>query len=149
MNDVHAASPSLREEGAPSSLERFSGIGIRPKTSSFHPFGCPVYVLDSALVSGQSIPKWDDRARVGIYLGPSLRHSRSVALVLLLATGLISPQYHVVFDDHFQTVKTKRPGSLFYKNPNGKSIISELWKRLPMPRPSHLEKRTSCANGLP
>jgi hypothetical protein len=115
-NDVHASSPSLKQEGAPSPLERFAGVGVRPKISSFHPFGCPVYVLDSALASGQSIPKWDNRARVGIYLGPSPRHSRSVAMVLSLTTGLVSPQFHVVFDDHYQTVRTQRPGSLFYKS---------------------------------
>jgi hypothetical protein len=115
-NDVHLSSPSLKQEGAPSPLERFAGVGVRPKISSFHPFGCPVYVLDSALASGQSLPKWNERARVGIYLGPSPRHSRSVALVLSLTTGLVSPQYHIIFDDHFQTVRANRPGSLHYQS---------------------------------
>jgi hypothetical protein len=36
--------------------------------------------------------------------------------LLSLTTGLVSPQYHVVFDDHFQTVRNNRPGSLFYKS---------------------------------
>jgi len=31
-------------------------------------------------------------------------HARSVALVLSLSTGFVSPQYHVVFDPSFRTV---------------------------------------------
>jgi hypothetical protein len=115
-NYVHMSMSSLKNEGAPSPLELFTGVGIRPKISSFHPFGCPIYVLDSALALGKSLPKWEDKAHVGIYLGPSPRHSQSVALVLLLNTGLVSPQYHVVFDDHFQIVHNHLPGSLFYKS---------------------------------
>jgi hypothetical protein len=56
------------------------------------------------LQQGQKIRKWEERARVGIYLGPSLQHAKSVALVLLLFTGNVSPQYHVQFDDLFETV---------------------------------------------
>jgi hypothetical protein len=115
-NDVHMSTPTLKQEGAPSPLEKFSGIAVLPKISSFHPFGCPVYVLDSAIASGKSLPKWEERARVGIYLGASPRHSRSVAMVLSLTTGLVSMQYHVVFDDHFQTIRNGRPGSLSYKS---------------------------------
>jgi hypothetical protein len=104
-NDVHLSTPSLKQTEAPSPLQVFAGVGVRPKIASFHPFGGPVYILDSALAAGKSLPKWEDRACVGIYLGPSPRHSRSVAMVLSLTTaGLVSPQYHVVFDDHFQTV---------------------------------------------
>lgn len=32
-------------------------------------------------------------------------HAQSVALVLSLTTGLVSPQFHVAFDDHFETVQ--------------------------------------------
>jgi hypothetical protein len=32
-------------------------------------------------------------------------HSRSVALVLSLQMGMASPQFHVAFDDLFETVK--------------------------------------------
>jgi hypothetical protein len=31
-------------------------------------------------------------------------HARSVALVLSLETGLVSPQFHIVFDPSFRTV---------------------------------------------
>ena len=78
----------------------------------FHPFGCPVYVLNDKLAAGKSIPKWHKRARMGVYLGRSPNHAQSVALVLNLATGLVSPQFHLKFDDLFETVK----GQLTYPN---------------------------------
>jgi hypothetical protein len=53
---------------------------------------------------GHSKRKWSERSRVGLYLGPSPQHARSVHLVLNLETGFVSPQYHhVSFDDHFKT----------------------------------------------
>jgi hypothetical protein len=58
--------------------------------------------------SGKKIPKWMPRARVGIYVGKSLRHARSVSLVLNPRTGLVSPQYHCKYDDTFETVRGLR-----------------------------------------
>ena len=69
-----------------------------------HVFGCPVYVLDPKLQDGHKIPKWDPRARLGMFLGYSDVHSSLVPLVLNVRTGKISPQYHVIFDDEFATV---------------------------------------------
>jgi hypothetical protein len=34
-----------------------------------HVFGCPVYVLDPWLQDGKKIPKWDSKARQGIFVG--------------------------------------------------------------------------------
>ena len=44
------------------------------------------------------------RARLGQYLGFSPDHSSLVALVRHLGTGHVSPQWHVVFDDKFESV---------------------------------------------
>ena len=52
------------------------------------------------------------RARLGINLGFSLHHARSVALILNPRTGLVSPQYHVKFDDLFETTKYARNTAL-------------------------------------
>ena len=52
----------------------------------------------------QKLPKWNRRARMGQFLGYSRVHSSTVALVRNLHTGFVSPQYHVVFDDKFETV---------------------------------------------
>ena len=70
----------------------------------WHPFGCPVYALNQALQTGNIHHKWKPRARPGIYLGRSPQHARSVALVLNIQTGLVSPQFHVKMDRSFQTV---------------------------------------------
>ena len=69
-----------------------------------HVWGCPVYILEAKLQDNQKLPKWSRRARMGQFLGFSRQHSSMVAMVRNLHTGFVSPQYHVVFDDCFQTV---------------------------------------------
>ena len=93
-----------------SPIEMFSQTPVWPKIKHFHPFGCPVYVLDGLLQSNKSIPKWNHRSRLALNLGPSPRHARSVALVLNLHTGMASPQYHVRYDHIFKTVKEGKKG---------------------------------------
>ena len=104
-NDVANATPRKGEDQSP--LVRFSGVNITPKLLHFHAFGCPTYVLDNALQSGQGSLKWKQRSRLGVYLGPSPCHARSVALVLNPCTGHVSPQFHVKFDDFFEMVQDK------------------------------------------
>ena len=85
--------------------EKLTGLKVNQEIRNEHPLFCPVFVLDSKLqgtIGG--LPKWNPRARAGIYLGHSPDHASNVALVLNLATGLVSPQYHVIFDDDFSTV---------------------------------------------
>ena len=55
--------------------------------------------------------------RVGVYLGHSPTHSRSVSLILSLSTGLVSPQFHVTHDDDFETVRKNR-------------VLSSKWQQL-------------------
>jgi hypothetical protein len=69
-----------------------------------HVWGCPVYVLEPKLQDGRKLPKWNCRARMGQFLGFSKQHSSTVALVQNLHTGYVSPQYHAMFDDKFETV---------------------------------------------
>ena len=90
-----------------SRLEIFAGnSAVAPRTKDYHTFGCPVYVLDNDLQSNKPIGQWRERARVGIYLGMSPKHARTVALVLNPKTGLVSPQFHVHFDDMFVGVSS-------------------------------------------
>lgn len=71
----------------------------------FHTWGSPLYVLDARQQSANiTIPKWDPKCRLGIYLGFSPYHASNVALVLNPSTGLVSPQFHVTFDDDFSTL---------------------------------------------
>jgi len=70
-----------------------------------HPWGCPAYVLEPRLTSaGGKIPKWQPRSRRGQYVGVSPVHAESISLIRNMKTGYISPQYHIVFDDWFETV---------------------------------------------
>eukprot|EP00957_Ditylum_brightwellii_P095680 7290450-Ditylum_brightwellii.AAC.1 len=56
--------------------------------SNFHAWDYPAFVPDSRSQSDTGIgpPKWDPRARSGIYLGHSPFHAGNVALVLNLQT---------------------------------------------------------------
>ena len=42
---------------------------------------------------------------VGIYLCPSPHHATSVPLILSTQTSLVSPHFHCIFDDNFETVR--------------------------------------------
>jgi hypothetical protein len=90
-----------------------------------HVWGCPVYVLDPMLQDGKKVPKWRPRARRGLYVGVSQRHSTTVGRVLNLNTGHISAQYHCVYDDTFSTV------SCPFGNPFDVDTFSEeTWQRI-------------------
>ena len=104
-NDVYNAAPSLKTGRSP--LESFSGTPVRPQVLNYHPPFCPAYVLHSGLQGGggKRPNKWVRRSRIAIYMGTSPRHARSVALVLSLSTGYVSPQFHMKFDDFFETVQ--------------------------------------------
>ena len=69
-----------------------------------HCWGCPAYVLDPKLQGAVKIPRWEPRTRRGIFLGFSDLHSSRIGLILNPRTGNVSPQFHVVYDDHFETV---------------------------------------------
>ena len=100
-NDVHNNSPLTNRQASP--IELFSGSTVQPQLKHFHHFESPVYVLGSALQAGKKIRKWSERARIGINLGNSPQHAKSVALVLSRTSGNVSPQYHCSFDDLFET----------------------------------------------
>jgi hypothetical protein len=97
--------PDSKDRTCPSEI--FSGVEVAPNLKSNNTFCCPVYALKIKLASGKAIPKWDSRARFGLYIGPSPRHTRNISLVLSLDTGLVSPQVHVQHDDFFETVSPK------------------------------------------
>ena len=101
---------------------KFSGVVSKVlRLRDFHTFGCPCYVLDSRLqTNSKGVPKWEPRARLGIYLGRSPAHASNVALVLNPKTGLVSPQFHVVFDDDFSTVPHLRKGTV---PPNWEKLV--------------------------
>ena len=101
---MHNHLPTLDMRVSP--LERLTNtlFGNHNHLTRAHVFGCPVYVLDPRLQDAKKIPKWSMRSRRGIYLGVSKHHSSTVHLVLNPETGIISPQYHCIFDDTFSTI---------------------------------------------
>jgi hypothetical protein len=102
-NDVHMHTPAM-EGKMPFSLFSIVGDSVPPK--HFHPFGCPVYILSAWMQGNSKGPKWDECTRVGINLGNSPLHARSITIVLNIETGLASPQFHIKFDGLFETVHT-------------------------------------------
>ena len=67
-------------------------------------WGCPTYVLQPTLQDGKKLPKWQPRSRRGQFVGFSTLHASNVPLVRNLDTGSIGPQFHVVYDNWFETV---------------------------------------------
>ena len=63
-------------------------------------------MLDTSLQDGKKIPKWNPWALLGLFLGFSDIHSPLVPLVLNVETGHNSPQFHVIFDNKFETVNS-------------------------------------------
>jgi hypothetical protein len=106
-NDVLNATPSAKFPDGRIPLSSFSRSRVSLNPVHWQPFGCPVYVLSSAKQGSGIQQKWSERSRVGIYLGRSPQHAQSVALVLNLSTGLVSPQFHVTFDPSFQSIRTQ------------------------------------------
>ena len=100
----------LNTEGL-STTNLYSSTTVRTDMRGIHPFGYPVFVLSSGLQNaGSMIPKWDPRARVGVYIGHSPCHTGNIALVLNPKTLRVSPQFHIVFDDEFSIVSFMRNG---------------------------------------
>ena len=95
-------------ESGLSPIEIFSGCKSNP--AKFHAlgrqrtWGCPAYVLHPVLGDGKKLPKWQPRSRRGMFVGHLARHGGSVGNILNLKTGSISPQFHVVYDNFFETV---------------------------------------------
>lgn len=108
-NAVLNESPSLITGKVP--INEFANSNINHNMNHWHTFGCPVYILDNDLQSGKKIDKWSDRSKMGINLGKSPHHAKSVYLVLNLTTGLVSPQFHVKMDDKFETLRTVYGGN--------------------------------------
>jgi len=91
---------SLNEKGL-SPLKCFTRNSLLDNVvlTDFHTVGSPCYVLDAV----QHVPKWNPWSSLRVFVFCPALHARNVAMVLNPITGLVSPQYHVAFDDHFQT----------------------------------------------
>jgi hypothetical protein len=94
-----------QREGGLTPFELLSGVaGGSGNLNQARVWGFPTYVLDPKLQDGKKIPKWKARARRGQFLGMSTAHASTVGLIRNLVTQYVSPQFHVVYDELFQSI---------------------------------------------
>jgi hypothetical protein len=74
-----------------------------------HPLFCPVYVIDRHMQEGTSPPKWTKRTTQKVYVVHLHQYSKSVPMVWDPKIKLVSPQFHFMFDDNFDTVQAPDP----------------------------------------
>jgi hypothetical protein len=105
---IHNHSPRRGASKTPHELFTDEASSIHP--NDFRVFGCPVFVLVKELQDGKSIPKFSRaRSYMGVYVGQSKNHASNVALVYNPRTQLVSPQYHLIYDEGFETVASADP----------------------------------------
>ena len=93
--------------------QKFMSAEFQIFITYYHIWGYSLFVLEDILQGGLSrLPKWKLKARNIIYPGNSPFHAGSVALIFNIITELVSPQYHVVFDDTFSTVENTSKGTV-------------------------------------
>jgi hypothetical protein len=69
-----------------------------------HVWGYPLFVLNSRLQDGKKIPKWNQRSCLAQFVDFSSEHSTLVAMVRNLKTNHISPQFHLIHNEIFETI---------------------------------------------
>ena len=67
------------------------------------------FVLACKLQNFEPYHKWNQRSEVGIYLSRLPQHAANVSLVLDRDSGYVSPQFHVVHNKMFESLRTLRP----------------------------------------
>ena len=85
-------------------------------------WGCPSYVLDAWLQDGKILSKCDPKRRRGQYLGKLTSNASSVGIIRNLNSGYLSPQFHVIYNNIFQTVMGD------YEHDD--SIATHIWESL-------------------
>ena len=112
---VHVHNNFPNAVDAISRLGAFARIAVSPKSSHYHTFGCPAYMLTTEADQGRA-KKWEGRSVLGIYLGKSPHHAVSVSLVLNITTCNDSPQFYMGHDDFFETTRYNRSNTISKSN---------------------------------
>ncbi len=81
VNDAINSTPQMQHKEK-YTLHQFASSKVHTNPKHWLPFGCPVYVLDSALQARQLHHKWKHQSRVSIYLGHLPQYAKTIALVL-------------------------------------------------------------------
>jgi len=85
-----------------------------------HSWGCPAYVLSPRLREGGNVPKWEPRSKRGQFVGYSPFHASSVGMIRNINTQYVSPQFHVMYDNFFETVHSDE----------GNPWLAKIWEAL-------------------
>jgi hypothetical protein len=89
--------------------EQFTGECSKLDHTDMHSLFCPVYVLDRRMQEGTSPPKWGKKNNTkGLCWSPSSLF-KIIPKVGDPKTRLVSPQFHVMSDDNFDTIKAPDP----------------------------------------
>ena len=108
LHSVWIVNHIQRQDTGLSPFEMFTRRKVDPiKLQDLHVWGCPAYVLDPTISNGHKLPRWQPRSSRSAYVGVSPKHTSVAARVLNLDTGKITTQFHVMFDDWFQTVSAQ------------------------------------------
>jgi hypothetical protein len=89
--------------------EQLTGKRSKLNQTDMHPLFCPVYVLDRRMQEGTSPLNGQNEQHKRSLVGHLHHYSKSVPMVWDRKTKLVSPQFHVMFDDNFNTVKAPDP----------------------------------------
>ncbi len=94
--------PSKKSGVSPMEVWSKSSHHDLPET---HSLGYPAYALNPRLREGGHVPKWESRSRRGQFAWHSpLVHASNVGMIRNLNTYHVSPQFHVMHGDCFETV---------------------------------------------
>ncbi len=91
---------------------------------------------------------YEPRSHLGVYRGHSPYHVQNIALILNLSTGLVSPQYHVVYDDDFTTVDSLKLRTVPTYWPDLYQNNSELVTVVPFQLPSEWNQTLQMQNSI-
>jgi hypothetical protein len=86
-------------------------MGERSKLdqNGMNPIFSPVYVLDRRMQEGTYPPKRTKSTTQKVYVGHLHHYLKLVPMAWDPNTKLVSPQFHVMFDDNFDTVQAPDP----------------------------------------
>ena len=99
---VHNSTPRRGKDKCP--IELFTDEAPPHRPQDFRVWGCPAYVLSKAMQDGNATGKFSkERSYLGVFVGLSPYHSGSVPMIFNPKTKLVSPQFHVIFDEGFDT----------------------------------------------
>jgi len=104
--------------------ELFTGEMPPHHLSDFCVFGHTVYILEKNLTDSNSIPKWKAQSYCSVYIGHSEHHASNVMVMWNPVTKLVSPQYHVIFNEEFTTVSPAAQANHECLNISFKELLS-------------------------